>query len=80
MVYTWEALVGLIGLGLLLAGLFGNGIVKGMLAAVFSFSICLVLMLNTMPSFFQVVFLVWPKWRADGRISQTRTHELCHRR
>jgi len=52
----WEAFVGFFGLCLLLLGLFGNGIRKGMLAAIFSITICLVIMLSTMPNFFQVVF------------------------
>jgi len=52
----WEAFVGIFGLCLLLLGLFGNGIRKGMLAAIFSIIICLTIMLSIMPNFFQVVF------------------------
>jgi hypothetical protein len=52
----WEAFVGLFGVGFLIAGLFSNGFGKGMIAAIFSIAICLIIMFNTMPNFFQVVF------------------------
>ena len=52
----WEAFVGFLGFCLLILGLFGNGLRKGMIAAIFSVILCLVVVFNTMPNFFQVVF------------------------